>query len=162
MANSTGNQLARSVRRRIDELKGVCEGLDESAASRAPEGRWSPKEILSHLWGREEADYLQILQACLAMEKPLIEIEPEKSFYSDNRARMTFSQLLSKVVQEYNQIAEFAEILSEEQLNRKTHVPMLKESPLGEHPTLEQMVSALGDFHFKSHIDHLREVLKKV
>lgn len=49
MATATGNELARAIRQRIEELKEVCEGLDESEASRAPEKRWSPKEILSHL-----------------------------------------------------------------------------------------------------------------
>ena len=53
MATSTGVQLAQNIRQRTEELKKVCEGLDESTASRAPEGRWSPKEILSHLWGPE-------------------------------------------------------------------------------------------------------------
>jgi hypothetical protein len=51
MATSTGIQLAQSIRRSIEELKRVCEGLEETTASRAPEGRWSPKEILSHLCG---------------------------------------------------------------------------------------------------------------
>jgi len=53
MATSTGNQLAQSIHQRIEELKKVCQGLDESTASRAPDGRWSPKEVLSHLWGRK-------------------------------------------------------------------------------------------------------------
>jgi hypothetical protein len=48
MATSTGNQLAQSISQRIEELKKVCGGLDEGIASRAPAGRWSPKEILSN------------------------------------------------------------------------------------------------------------------
>ena len=76
MATSTGIQLAQSIRRKIEELKKVCEGLDESTASRAPAGRWSPKEILSHLWGPEGSGHLPILQAFLDEETPRIDLEP--------------------------------------------------------------------------------------
>ena len=61
MAASTGKQLAQNVRQKIEGLKKVCEGIDENTASRAPEGRWSPKEILSHLSGPEGSGHLPIL-----------------------------------------------------------------------------------------------------
>ena len=70
MATSTGIQLAQNIGRKIDELKKVCAGLDESTASRAPAGRWSPKEILSHLWGPEGSGHLPIFQAFLDQETP--------------------------------------------------------------------------------------------
>ena len=74
MAASTGNQLAQGIRRQIEELKTVCEGLDESTASRAPAGRGSPKEILSHLWGPEGSGHLPILKAFLDRETPRVDI----------------------------------------------------------------------------------------
>ncbi|MHB8907635.1 MAG: hypothetical protein ACYDAA_01995 [Syntrophales bacterium] len=76
MAASTGNQLAEGIRRKIEELKKVCEGVDEETASRAPEGRWSPKEVLSHLWGPEGSGHLPILQAFLEGDTPRVDIEP--------------------------------------------------------------------------------------
>jgi uncharacterized membrane protein YphA (DoxX/SURF4 family) len=39
--------LVQSIRQRIEELKKVCEGLDENTTSCASAGRWSPKETLS-------------------------------------------------------------------------------------------------------------------
>jgi len=165
MADLTGKQLAQNIRQRIDELKKVCEGVDEGTSDRAPAGRWSPKEILSHLLGPEESPNLIHLQAFLDKDTPRLDIEPANPFLSVDRFNTRFVELLSQVVAEYERICRFAEGLNEEQLNRKARITMLKDTPYGEIQTLEAwlgMVGGMEGSHLEFHTNQMREILREL
>jgi len=159
MATLRGNELAQEIRQKVAALKQVCQEVDENLASRAPTGRWSPKEILSHLCGPEGKGHLPILRAFLDRDTPTIDLDSENPFFTEHRAAMSFVELVAECELNYRRIANFATELTEEQLARTAHIPKLKDSPLGEYPTLDRMISGLGEYHIQFHIDHLREVL---
>ena len=159
MAMSRGKQLAEAIQQKVAALKQVCQGVDETLASRAPADRWSPKEILSHLCGPEGKGHLPILKAFVDSDTPMIDLEAENPFFTKTRAAMSFSELVAECELNYRRVAAFAAELTAEQLARTAHVPKLKDSPLGEYPTLDGMISGLGEFHIQFHIDHLREIL---
>ena len=159
MATSRGNQLAQEIRQKVAALKQVCQGVDENLASRAPTDGWSPKQILSHLCGPEDVGHLPILRAFVDSDTPMIDLITDNPFFTDNRARMSVSELVAECEMNYQRVANFAAELTDEQLARKAHIPKLKDSPLGEYPTLEGMIDGLCAYHVQDHIDHLRKIL---
>ncbi len=160
MTDQNGKELAQGIRANMAEFKSACEGLDEETASRAPEDRWSPKQIISHLCGPEGTGILPGLKAFLEQDTPRLDMVAEDPFWTGRRTGMTVSELLAEFDREYSGLAALVEGLSENQLLRKANIPMLKESPLGEYPTLAQWVSGLSDYHIGFHTDHMREILQ--
>jgi len=160
MQTSQAVQLSELIRRKVADFKKLCEGLDEETASRAPSGRWSPKEIVSHLIGAEGVGHMPTIYAIVEKDTPRLDVQVEDPFFSEARARKTFVELLGEFDGEYNRIAAFVGDLSEEQLGRTTHMPFLKESPFGEFPTLAVWIQIIGEHHLGWHTDHMREVLE--
>ncbi|MGA3174142.1 MAG: maleylpyruvate isomerase [Syntrophorhabdales bacterium] len=154
-----GKQLAESVRRKVKEFTKLCAGIDEGTASRAPAGRWSPKQIVSHLCGPEGVSPVSAFRVIIEKDIPEIHIEPGNPFFSDARSKTSFADLLREFEKIYEERADFIAGLQPEQLGRKGHIPALKDSPLGEYPTLGALVQGIGEYHLSSHIDHLREIL---
>jgi hypothetical protein len=155
-----GKELAQVVRNKADEFKKLCGGLDEATASRTPEGRWSPKEIVSHLLGDEGAGTLAGIKVFLDQDVPKIDIVPEDTHYLGGRANLTFKQLMDRFDKEYQGLADLVAGLSPEQLNRKAHVPLFKESPMGEYPTLGGFIGGVADYHLGFHTNHMKEILQ--
>ena len=159
MGSTEGIELAEIIRKKVGELSGLCDGIDEAVASRAPKGRWSPKEIISHVSGREGEGLMPALELYLKEDTPLLELEAANPFFTGKRQQMTMADLLSGMKGEYKRMAELVSTLSAEQLARKAHVPLFKETPIGEYPTLAVFVRALVEHHIGYHIDHMKEIL---
>jgi hypothetical protein len=103
-----------------------------------------------------------LLRSFIDNDTPLLDLDAGNPFYTEKRAAMSFSELLAECEANYKQVASFVEGLADEQLARTAHIPELKETPLGEYPTLGGMIHGLGEYHIQGHIDHLREILAEL
>jgi len=160
MPTAEAARLVKLIQEKIGELKDLCKGIDEGTASRSPEGRWTPKQILSHLCGPEGKGFIASIRAFLEQDTPRLDIDPENPFYTEKRARMTMVQLLAELDGEYSRIADLTVPLTDDQLARKAHIPLLKDTPMGEYPTLAMWIQAIAEYHVGFHIDHMREILQ--
>lgn len=162
MLTQDGVQLSQVIRQTAGEFRKLGDEISEETASHAPEGRWSPKQIVSHLCGPEGAGYMPVIKAFLEKDTPRIDIIAEDPFFTEKRSGMTLSGLLSEFEKEYSRVADLVAGLSQDQLNRKAHIPLFKDLSMGEYPTLAEFVTALAEFHISFHIDHLRDVLQEL
>jgi hypothetical protein len=161
MSNTEGFKLSQGIRRKVEEMKNLCAGVDEKTAARAPSGRWSPKEIVSHLCGPESGGGgIKIIRTILEQDTPHLDIEAGNPFYTGKRRGMTLKELLLLFERECMQTADLIAGLTAEQLGRKAHIPLLKETPFGEYPTLAEFVAAISEYHMDFHIKHMREILE--
>ena len=152
---SMGNALSEQMAQKVGEIKQVVAGLsDEKASKPAAEGEWSAKQVLSHLCGDNDALSMYEFKRFLAEETPDLGINPGE--HGDVRKGAPITELVSKIESDYAEIGQFLSRLSDEQLARKAHVPFLKESPLGEYPTLGQWAGAVINFHLADHVNQLR------
>lgn len=161
MTTPEGAQLAQGIRRNAEEFGKLCKGMDEELAGSAPSERWSPKQIVSHLCGPEGSGFMPTVRAILDQDTPRLDIEVENPFFTGKRASMTMAELLAEFEREYSRLAELVEGLTMEQLERKAHIPILKETPLGEYPSLAGWIEALSEYHLGFHINHMKEILQE-
>src|SRR3990172_5504212 len=157
----SATSLQAQMDQKVREIKEAVSGVSEQQASRRPApGEWCVKEVLSHLSGRETASFRDGLNIFLEQDTPEMDLTPGDPYYSPQREKLSLSELLSKVEEQYSGIGKFLAGLTEEQLARKAHIAFLKETPLGEYPTLAQWASAIMHFHLTEHINQLRNLCK--
>lgn len=159
MPTAEAARLVKLIQKKIGKFKDVCKGIDEDMASSAPEGSWTPKQIVSHICGPEGKGYMTFILAFLEQDTPRLDIEAWDPFYTEKRTRMTMAQMLAALDVEYGRIADLTAGLTDDQLARKAHIPLLKNTQMGEYPTLAMLIQALVKDHIDFHIAHMREVL---
>lgn len=152
---SMGEALREQMAQKVGEIKQAVAGLDDEKAAKPPsEGEWSVKQVLSHLCGDDDAISMYEFKRFLAEDNPDLGLVPGN--HGDAHKNAPLPELISKIESDYAAIGQFLSGLSEEQLGRKAHVPFLKETPLGEYPTLGQWAGAVINFHLADHVSQLR------
>jgi len=152
---SMGSALSEQLAAKVKEVTAAAAGLsDDQAAKPKADGEWSAKQVLSHLCGDTDALSMYEFKRFLAEDTPDLGLSPGN--YGDIRKSAPVSELVSRIESDYAAIGSFLAGLNDDQLGRKAHIPFLKETPLGEYPTLGQWAGAVIHFHLADHLNQLR------
>jgi hypothetical protein len=151
----TGEALSAQLAAKVSEVKDAVSGMSEEQAAKAKaDGEWSAKQVLSHLCGDSDALSMYEFQRFLDEDTPALGLTPGGN--GDVRKDAPVSELVAKIDSDYAVIGTFFAGLNDEQLARKAHIAFLKETPLGEYPTLGQWAGAVINFHLADHVNQLR------
>lgn len=153
-----GQGLQEQVATKVNEVKSLVSGMSVEQALKKPSaGEWCANEVLSHLIGEELGEWKARIEAFVIQDTPTIEITPGISFI-EGRSGQSTGELLAEFESAYSTFGTFLAGLSQEQLSRKAHVPLFKETPLGEYPTLEQFAAGVISFHVADHVQQIRSL----
>lgn len=156
---ATAGELKQGMESKVEEIKELVTRIDEGRALQAPApGEWCVKEVLTHLGA--DSMVVESFYRMVQEDKPFIDVVPGVSHFDERQEARPVGELLADVETRYRELANFLGSLSDEQLQRKGHIPLLKETPFGEYPTLEQWASGLINFHMAAHVGQLQNLCK--
>ncbi len=149
--------LEQQLAGKIQELKQVVSGIgDEKALKRPADGEWCIKEVFAHLTDRDSAVEMYEMDRFIREDTPALDLTPGKLSFGPAEQSRSVQDYMSHVESLYAGLGQFFAGLTEDQMARKAHVPFLKETPLGEYPTLGQWAGAIVNFHMADHINQVR------
>ena len=67
---------------------------------------------------------------------------------------------MARLDSQYSELVSYLAGLTDEQFGRKAHVPALKGSPLGDHPTLAQYAGFIVNVHIAGHVNQVRALCR--
>jgi uncharacterized damage-inducible protein DinB len=162
MVTQASNRLAEQLREQAHGIERAVAGLSESDARRPPgAGAWSVVEVLSHLCGADATAFLSTITRFIDEEQPTIDVVPGISHF-ESRSGASLDELSAEFRTQYETIASYLGGLSDAQLQRTAHIELLKQTPFGAYPTLEQWVTTISDFHLKGHIAQIAEIRRTI
>ena len=159
MTTNLERPVVQALRQQMDELGAAIARVDETSAStRASDGAWSVKEQLSHLYGADGDTFLDRVQVFFDEAEPELDVEPGITHFDASRKAMPLDDLLAKVQAQYRGIADLIAGASEANMARRGRIPLLAQTPYGDHPTLAEWVNVISSLHLAGHLEQLRQL----
>jgi hypothetical protein len=156
-------KLATSLKGKLDaawtnltkQLQGMEPHLERSDAP----DQWTTREVLCHLLLPSGANLEATMKSFATRDLPLIEINPGKTYVTDERRSMSLKQLLDGLDHQRRGVIAYIESLPDEDLqDRKARIPLFKgvmgtdEIPLGRY------VGAMYDYHWNDHAGQIAKI----
>ena len=137
------------------QLQGMEPHLERADAP----GEWTTRQVVCHLlfpsgWNPEAT-----LKSFSERDLPVIEIEPGKTYVTDERRTMTLKQLVDALDAQRRRVFAYLDSLADEDLERrKARIPLFKQFMGTDEIPLARYVGAMYDYHWNDHAGQLAKI----
>lgn len=157
----TAQSLQSKFDDRANEIEAAVAGIsDEKAQQKPAEGEWCVREVLVHLAGDADETFLDGIKRFKEESTPTLDLTPGTLSTSDEREKMSLSELAASVAKQYRDIGAFLGTLNEEQLGLPGKIGFLKQYTGSDDITLGNWATIMTDMHLVGHVQQLRDLAK--
>lgn len=137
------------------QLQGMEPYMEQSDAP----GRWSTREVLSHLLLMPSWEPVAFLTQFSERNLPLVELEPGQSHLTAERRTMTLQEFVNALDLQRRSVLAYLEGLSDAELQqRKVRIPVFKQFMGTDEISLAMFTGAMFDFHWHGHASQLAKI----
>lgn len=156
-------KIATSLKGKMDaawtnlttQLQGMEPHLERSDAP----GEWTTREVLCHLLLPSGTDLEATMKSFATRDLPLIEINPGKTYVTDERRSMSLKQLIEGLDHQRRQVLAYLDSVPDQDLqDRKARIPLFKQAMGTDEIPLGRYVGALYDYHWNDHAGQLAKI----
>lgn len=141
------------------QLQGLEPYMERSDAP----GRWTTREVLSHLLGGPGLDLIAFLGTFSERNLPVHDLQPGESNLTDERRKMTLKQFVDALHSQRRSVLAYVEGLSDVELQqRKAVIPVFKQFLGTDEFSIAMLVGILFEGHWNGHAGQLAKIRKAV
>jgi len=156
-------KIATSLRGKVDaawaNLTRQLQGMEPHLERADGPGEWTTRQVLCHLLLPAGASLEATLKSFAGRDLPVIEIEPGKTYVTDERRTMSLKQLVDALDGQRRRVFAYVDSLPDEDLERrKARIPLFKEFMGADEIPLGRYVGAMFDYHWNDHAGQLAKI----
>ncbi len=161
MASNTANGLRTKTDAAWTNLTRQVQGMEPHLERSDAPGEWTTRQVLCHLLFEPGWIPEATLKSFDARNLPVIEIEPGKTYVSEDRTRMSLKQLVDALDEQRRRVFGYLDTLSDADLeSRKARIPLFKQFMGTDEIPLARYVGAMYDYHWNDHAGQLAKIRK--
>jgi hypothetical protein len=165
MTSQVVDELRRSTEAVWSRLSGQLDRMDCNMERADGPGQWTTRQVLCHLLGAPGWRPVPVLASFADPGRsplPVIEIKPGESHLTPERQMMKLQQFKNALARHRREVFDYLEVLSDEDLQRKARIPLLRRLVDTDEVTIPMWVAAIFVTHWSDHVDQLAKIRKAV
>lgn len=156
-------KLTTSLRGKVDaawnNLTRQLQGMEPHLERADAPGEWTTRQVLCHLLSPPGWNPEATLRSFAERDLPVIEIDPGKTYVTDERRTMSFKQLVDALDAQRRRVFAYLDSLPDEDLERrKARIPLFKQYMGTDEIPMGRYVGAMFDYHWNDHAGQLAKI----